>query len=354
MSVALESKDLNLLVGLLQDNELMQDDDARRALLRTAGLKRVMPLIKVTGAPFVASTNIVTFLAQYGRISYDNEALGLFLNSVKPTVGIDQQDTIDEMLLKYQMMEPVARPKKVDDWKSTTSGPGIIEKIFGENTLRPIAFLDRGLEVSKSVAYISVTDGVGRWSGTGFMVAPNLAMTNHHVVSDPALLSGVRLRFNYQENFKGEAQPTKDYPAVPAGVFHADEGLDYAILEVQGEPGREWGWLPMQPRDVKQGERVNVIQHPNGQPKQISMQNNLVEYVGGNVLQYVTATNPGSSGSPVFNDGWQVVGLHHAGGSLPEPTTGKFFNRNEGILVQRILKDLPTDIRQQVDQAAAQ
>jgi V8-like Glu-specific endopeptidase len=204
------------------------------------------------------------------------------------------------------------------------------------------------------VAYISVTDGVQRWSGTGFMIAPNLAMTNHHVVSDKALLSNVRLRFNYQENFKGEPQPTKDYAAVPAGVFHADEGLDYAVLEVQGEPGREWGWLPVQARDIKQGERVNIIQHPNGQPKQISMQNNLVEYVGGNVLQYVTATNPGSSGSPVFNDGWQVVGLHHAGGSLPEPTTGNLFNRNEGILVQRILKDLPADVRQQVDQAAAQ
>jgi V8-like Glu-specific endopeptidase len=354
MSVDLEPKDLNQLVSLLQDNELMQDEDGRRTLLRTAGLKRVMPLMRVTGAPFVASTSIVTFLAQYGRISYENEALGLFLNSVKPTVGIDQQDALDEMLLKYHMMEPVAVPKKLTDWKSTTSGQALVEKVFGENTLRPIAFLDRGLEVAKAVAYISVTDGVERWSGTGFMIAPNLAMTNHHVVPEKRLLSDVRLRFNYQENFKGEPQPTKDYAAAPAGAFQADDGLDYAILEVQGEPGREWGWLPLQPRDIKQGERVNIIQHPNGQPKQISMQNNLVEYVGGNVLQYVTSTNPGSSGSPVFNDGWQVVGLHHAGGSLPEPTTGNLFNRNEGILVQRILKNLPADIRQQVDQAATQ
>lgn len=353
MSVALEPKDLNLLVGLLQDNELMQDDDSRRALLRNAGLKSLMPLIKVTGAPFVASTNIITFLAQFGRLSYENEALGLFLNSVKPTVGIEQQDSIDMLLTKYQMMEPIARSKKVEEWESTTSGEGIAEKIFGENTLRPIAFLDRGLEVSRAVAYISVSDGVRRWSGTTFMIAPHLAMTNHHVVSEVGLLPNVKVRFNYQENFKGEAQPVKDYPAVPGGVFRADEGLDYAILQVQGEPGKEWGWLPLQPRDIKPGERINIIQHPNGQPKQISMQNNLVEFVGGNVLQYVTATNPGSSGAPVFNDGWQVVGLHHAGGSLPEPTTGKFFNRNEGILIPRILKDLPADIRQQVDQAAA-
>ena len=350
--VQLAPNDLNLLVDMLQFAELMQDDDSRRVLLRMAGLRRLLPIMRVTGTPFVASTNIVTFLADFGRISYENEALGLFLNAVKPTVGIEQQDAIDQLLLNYHMMEPVAPTKKVADWKSTATGPEIAEKIFGESTLRPIAFLARGLEVSRSVAYVSVRDGTQRWSGTGFMIAPNLVMTNHHVVSEAKQLPGVLLRFNYQENFKGEAQPTREYPAVPAGVFHANKDLDYAILEVQDEPGREWGWLPLRPRDVKQGERINIIQHPNGQPKQISMQNNLVEFVGGNVIQYVTSTNPGSSGSPVLNDAWQVVGLHHAGGSLPEPTTGQFFNRNEGVLAQRILSDLPPDLRQQVDQAA--
>ncbi|WP_437663005.1 trypsin-like peptidase domain-containing protein [Sorangium sp. So ce1182] len=354
MSIELETNDLQLLIGLLQHNELMQDDDSRRVLLRNAGLKRVLPLMKVTGSPFVASSNIVSFLSQYGRISYENEALGLFLNGLKPSVGVTEQDAIDQLLLKYRMMDPIAPPGKIEDWKSTSDGPELVEKIFGESTLRPIAFLDRGVQVSRSVAYISVTDGVRRWCGTGFMIAPNLAMTNHHVVSAAALLPGVELRFNYQEDFSGRPQSIKSYRAVPGGAFHASQALDYAILEVGGEPGGEWGFLPVQPRDVRKGDRVNIIQHPNGQPKQISMQNNLVEYVGGNVLQYVTSTNPGSSGSPVFNDGWQVIGLHHAGGLLPEPTTGKRFNRNEGILIQRILADLPAEIRLRVDRAAAQ
>lgn len=352
MSVELEPTDFGQLVGMLQVNELMQDDDSRRVLLRNAGLNRLLPIMKVTGTPFVASTNIVSFLAGYGRLSYENEALGLFLNGVKPTVGVQQQDTIDHLLVKYHMMDPVAPSKPIADWKSTATGPEIFEKIYGEPTLRPIAFLAQGLEVSRSVAYVSVMEGAQRWSGTGFLIAPNLAMTNHHIIFSASQLPGVLLRFNYEENFKGEAQPTKEYPAVPAGVFRANQGLDYTILEVQGEPGREWGWLPLRPREIKRGERINIIQHPNGQPKQISIQNNVVEYVGGNVLQYVTSTSPGSSGSPVFNDGWQVVGLHHAGTYLPEPTTGRPFNRNEGILIQRILADLPSNIRQRVDQAA--
>ncbi|RPI52736.1 MAG: serine protease, partial [Chloroflexi bacterium] len=117
-------------------------------------------------------------------------------------------------------------------------------------------------------------------------------------------------------------------------------------------PGQEWGYLPLKSGEVKTGQRINIIQHPFGQPKQISVQNNMVEYVGGNVLQYVTSTNPGSSGSPVLDDGWNVVGLHHAGGYIPEPTTGRFYSRNEGILVNRILDDMPQEIRAKIEAAA--
>ena len=56
------------------------------------------------------------------------------------------------------------------------------------------------------------------------------------------------------------------------------------VFEIEGEPGTGWDYLPLESRNVEQGQRINIIQHPYGQPKQISIQNNLVEYVGGNVL----------------------------------------------------------------------
>ncbi|MEH2080650.1 MAG: serine protease [Nostoc sp.] len=108
----------------------------------------------------------------------------------------------------------------------------------------------------------------------------------------------------------------------------------------------------MQHRNIKGRERVNIIQHPAGRPKEISFQNNFVEYIGGNVVQYVTSTQNGSSGSPVLNDGWEVVALHHAGGNIPEPTTQRRYFRNEGILVERILANLPSEIRELVNLAA--
>jgi V8-like Glu-specific endopeptidase len=152
----------------------------------------------------------------------------------------------------------------------------------------------------------------------------------------------------------GRDQVTKDYTAASHGFFRTNKVLDYTIFEVQGDPGKHdaWASLALRPRDLNPGERINIIQHPGGQPKQISMQNNIVEYIDGDVLQYVTATLPGSSGSPIFNDRWQVVGLHHAGGLIAEPTTGRFFNRNEGIVMGKILTDLPIEIRQEIDKAA--
>jgi V8-like Glu-specific endopeptidase len=349
--VDLDVGDRQQLVGLLQDTQPMQTESARREILIFAGLDRLVPLIDVSGAPFLATNKIVNALAEYGRLTYENEALGLFLNAMKQVVGVQQQERIDALLIKYDMMEPIAPRAEPGDWKGTESPESVSEKIFGENTLRPIAFLARGLEVSRPVAYISVRSGAERWSGTGFLVAPDLAMTNHHVISDAGLLPGVILRFNYQEDWGRRALPTREYQAKSGGLFHANQTLDYAIFQVEGEPGEEWGWLPLQSRDIRTDERINIVQHPNGQPKQITLQNNFVAFVGGNVVQYVTSTNPGSSGSPVFNDGWEVVALHHAGGRIPEPTTGRYYNRNEGILLSRILADLPGALRDRIEAA---
>ena len=56
-------------------------------------------------------------------------------------------------------------------------------------------------------------------------------------------------------------------------------------------------------------------------------------------LQYTTDTMPGSSGSPVFNDEWHVVAIHHAGGDLVKNSQGDKVFANEGMLFKWILED---------------
>jgi endonuclease G len=97
--------------------------------------------------------------------------------------------------------------------------------------------------------------------------------------------------------------------------------LDIAIVAVEpratgGEPLEPYGWLRLNPQPGKAfvGEYLTIIQHPKGEHKQVCVrENKLLKYSeNGPYLWYETDTVGGSSGSPVFNNAWEVVALHHS------------------------------------------
>ena len=58
-------------------------------------------------------------------------------------------------------------------------------------------------------------------------------------------------------------------------------------------------------------------------------------------VHYRTPTEPGSSGSPVFNGGWELVALHHSGSATMNRIHGTgTYEANEGIWIQSIRKQL--------------
>jgi len=339
-------EDRKRLITLLKDLPELGTERSRLQILELAGLKQLTPMIDLSGASFVAVSEVVSYLSDYGRLTHNHEALGLFLNTLKGFVGVQQQEFLDGLLTKYDMMTPISAIPSIGQWQGEETTADVLEKIIGDNTLRPIAFLQQGLEVARSVAYIAVQSGHERWSGTGFLVTENLLLTNNHVLPNSDLLPSSIFRFNYEDDFRGRAQLTDEYYSKTNGVFHTNRELDYTLVQLDENPGRKWGFVPLLERNIKRGERVNIIQHPAGRSKEISFQNNFVQYVGGNVVQYVTSTLNGSSGSPVFNDGWEVVALHHAGGNILEPTSQQRYFRNEGVLAEKILFDLPQEIRE--------
>jgi len=215
-----------------------------------------------------------------------------------------------------------------------------LEKIIGtQSTLMPIRFLEAGLLNARPVARVIRADGA---SGSGFLTDDNLLITCHHVLPTEDSAREAVAQFNYQKTVDGLDAPVDEFRLVPYGAFAtspAEEG-DWTAVRVEGEPNKRWGALRLTHVDLQVGDRVNIVQHPGGGPKQIALYHNVVVFVGNRRLQYLTDTLPGSSGSPIFDSDWCVVALHHSGGWLREPGSKRMYFRNEGIHVNAILEGL--------------
>ncbi|HEX8556639.1 MAG TPA: trypsin-like peptidase domain-containing protein [Pyrinomonadaceae bacterium] len=222
-------------------------------------------------------------------------------------------------------------------WKGDLSADAL-ERIMGsQSTLLPVSFLEVGVLQSRTVAKVQFAGGE---SGSGFLLKDNLFVTNHHVIPDRERAAVAELLFNYQKSAAGlDLQPSSRRLDPESGFATSDEH-DWTLVRVDGDANAEWGAIEIREVDVSVAERVNIIQHPGGGPKQIALYHNVVAYVGENRIQYLTDTLPGSSGSPVFDSKWQVVALHRSGGWILEPGTKNHVFRNEGININRVVQGL--------------
>ncbi|HEY6058125.1 MAG TPA: trypsin-like peptidase domain-containing protein [Candidatus Limnocylindrales bacterium] len=228
---------------------------------------------------------------------------------------------------------PVLEGPEPREWFGPKAAPQL-EKLMGPtSSLVPISYLELGLIKARSVVKVRRADSQ---SGSGFLTADNVLVTNHHVLPDAATARGAVALFNYQASVSGLAVEPDERSLMPDEFFRTSPEDDWAAVRVAGSPNVAWGALDLPAPNVNVGDRVNIIQHPNGEPKQISFFSNVVVFVGGGRVQYLTDTEPGSSGSPVFDRAWNVVALHHSGGWLTEPgakAATKEYYRNEGILI---------------------
>ncbi len=214
----------------------------------------------------------------------------------------------------------------------------VTEKIIGPNNLRPVALLEKMIQISRAVVRITIPE---KGVATGFMISPDVIMTNNHVFESENDAQNAIISFNYQIDQSGTFLKTDDYKC-NTSFFHTNFSLDYSLVKVKGAPGKTWGYIQLPSNDtVNVHDDVFIIQHPGGEHKQISISGNEVEYIDDKFIQYLTDTMPGSSGSPVFNDTMHLVALHHSGGDIPEPSTGLKHFRNEGVRISAIIKDMP-------------
>jgi len=246
---------------------------------------------------------------------------------------VDSSDRVEKFLAR-RGFSPSESAKLIDRDRSsalnvpavetvTTKEPNAFERVIGTDDLMGVAFLEIGLKASTTVGRVWIGLAGGRPSGygTGFLISPRLLITNHHVLGDSELARSSVVEFNYQAGADGKLEPTFTFALDPETFFFADEHLDYAVTAVQAQAtsnGRSlsgFGFNPMIEEEGKviTSQFVNIIQHPDGGLKQLALRENQVIDILDDFLQYKTDTAPGSSGSPVYNDRWEVVGLHHSG-----------------------------------------
>ena len=204
-----------------------------------------------------------------------------------------------------------------------------LERILAGNDLTDISSLALGLHRARSVGRIVIRHH-GRLAGyaTGFLVAPGVLMTNHHVFPDATRVRESLLQLNYERTMFGDETEPVSFALSTTVPPIIDRALDVAIVAVEPEskdrqPLQQFGWLTLDPQPGKAfvGEYLTIIQHPAGERKQICVrENKLLKYAEHEpFLWYQTDTVGGSSGSPVFNTTWDVVALHHQ--SVPRVTS---------------------------------
>ena len=250
-----------------------------------------------------------------------------------------------------------------------------LEKIIvNTNSLLDIAkWRERLGEIEGRVCRIEIQNTA---YGTGFLLGPDIVMTNYHVVE--SVIKGkhghqpedVTVRFDYKRLTDGtilnlgkvyrvltqsadwlvDHSPYSpvDLESDPKSGLPEPDQLDYALLRLEEAPGDEAigektepgapprGWIEVVDKayDFPSDTPLFIVQHPKGAPLKLALDTKAVIGLNANHTRvaYRTNTDPGSSGSPVFDQNWNLVALHHSGD--PESVMPTY---NQGVPLSAIL-----------------
>lgn len=239
-----------------------------------------------------------------------------------------------------------------------------LEKVFGEDSFQTYKWFLTGMDRGKAVARIGRDSSKG--FGTGFLLKGTdiheslgdqlILLTNTHVVSTDPAENALRPdeaiiifeALNRDEEFTIEkidwSSPSTALDATVILFSKADhERLAKLTAGVSLYPVSEY--LPV--IDASTSQKIYVIGHPYGGTLQVSLQDNLLLDHQDPKIHYRTPTDGGSSGSPVFNRIWQLIGLHHAGSNEMNCLNNKpgVYQANEGIWIQSIRKQYGEDFK---------
>ena len=176
--------------------------------------------------------------------------------------------------------------------------------------------------------------------GTGYLVAPDVVMTNFHVAkpfwADKQKAGAVVLRFGYETgttgvavsegvehklatSWRGPAGAPKELTDHPWQVLSSSvDALDFALLRLEKPAGDDVvngsprSLLTLTARGFNPTDPILILQHPQAAPLKLSF--GAVEKLDPpNHVLYVVNTDGGSSGSPCLTQDLKTTAIHHYG-----------------------------------------
>ena len=218
----------------------------------------------------------------------------------------------------------------------------------GRENWLDVTFLSGGARAAQAVCRL---EWQNRGQGTGFLVAPDLILTNYHVLYPPgysgpltARLRTCSVRFGaYRLPDGGISAGNKVAKLHPDALVAASETgqLDYALLRLREpvEDGTRIVRAALSEDEMYEEQYANIIQHPLGGAMKVALRYNQVIELRPQRVYYLSDTLDGSSGSPVFDDEWRVIALHRAAG-LKDETGQVIVEANEGVPILSILNEI--------------
>lgn len=334
------TKKLTQLNDVLSD--LVPNKDGITKYVKASGLKQ--QFIDTTGNAMDVWSNVLSEADKNSKVSE-------LVKSVLHTYP-DNQFLKSALISKEIDFSESPDIDDASDWQDV-SDETLEVLTMDRSTLLPVNFLAKGVQKSKSVGKVEIKIGNNRYNvGTGFLfkvqdIEDVFFITNYHVINDKKDIEKTRVIFDYELDVNGNTIPSRSFMIDGNGPWYCSEVIDCdaTIFKLSDNDNTltEYGFIELKEIEISTNDFVNIIQHPKGEMKQISLYHNIVTNTNERIVQYLTDTLKGSSGSPVFNSEWEVVALHHSGGGskADEPNLKEGIKvRNEGIFINKIIRFL--------------